>query len=263
MNRMITPVSFSKIPVLEFPELVNTFVSIVDSYGAETMFVAETTAALKERMPQLQFLKVPQGKHAESPAIQALLVKRKDVLIAMAKQSKALLKAGLSSQTDQMLLVAPFVERYWGDIYNFNQITINRRLALMFSEIESTPDLQTAFQLVGLSAYTDELNTLEDDLHTRREVRRKSQSLVSKTNSVDVKSYLGETLTDLVNAIELARKAHTELDYTAMINEINQLFTTYQSEIKSRATRNKTAKSKTDTTPTTTSASESETSVAV
>jgi hypothetical protein len=243
MNRKITPVSFTRIPKMEVSELVNTFVSIVDHYGAEKMFISDTVTALRERMPKLESLNVPQRKHPESPLIQALLTKRKEIIVAMAKQSRTLAKANLSTQAGQMQLLAPFFERYWGDIYNFNQKTINRRVELMFAEIESNEELQTALQGVGLSAYTDELKVVEADLSARREVRRKEKSLHPKVNTKEVKSDLGEVLTDVVNAIELAVKAHPALDYTPMISEINQLFASYQSEIKSRTTRNKNANS--------------------
>ena len=55
-----------------------------------------------------------------------------------------------------------------------------------------------------------------------------------------------QAIVDLVHAIELARKAHPELDYTSLIAEINNLFTAVQSQIKAHSTRVKTANSKKD-----------------
>jgi hypothetical protein len=71
--------------------------------------------------------------------------------------------------------------------------------------------------------------------------RRKSNALIPKMCTREVKTTLGSALTDLFNAITLAQKAHPELDYMPMVNEINVLLGSYQSKIKARMTRYKNA----------------------
>ena len=44
---------------------------------------------------------------------------------------------------------------------------------------------------------------------------------MQKIDSRQIKSYVGEAVTDVINAIEIARKAHPEVDYVPMIKEIN------------------------------------------
>ena len=66
MSKIITSISLSKVPKLEFPELAETLVRIVEHYGAETMFIEPTANVLKERLPEVSALKVAQRKHPES-----------------------------------------------------------------------------------------------------------------------------------------------------------------------------------------------------
>jgi hypothetical protein len=241
MSKEIAPVPLSRMPVLEYPELVYTFVRIVDDYDADKMFIGETVAELKARMPELMRLQVAKGKHPESPVIQALFTKRRDILVAMVGQTRKLVKANLTSQAAYLKLVVPFVENYWSNIRSYNENTINARVKQMFDNIDNSAELKVAFTSVGLLTHIDELKTIETSLFDSKELRRKSKSEMPKIDSKQIKSYVGEAMTDVINAIEIARKAHTELDYAPMIKEINDLFISYQSEIKAHSTRIKNA----------------------
>ena len=241
MSKEITPVPLSRMPVLEYPELVYTFERIIDHYGADTLFISDPVAELKARMPELMRLKISKGKHPESKEIQALLIKRRDILSAMLGQTRKLMKANLSGQAAQLKLVSPFIESYWNNIRKLNENAIHARMKLMLADIDGTSDLKAALTSVGLAMHIDELRTIESSLFDSKETRRKSKSEKPKVDSKQIKSYVGEAVTDVINAIEIARKAHPEVDYTPMIKEINDLFISYQSEIKAHSTRKKNA----------------------
>jgi len=242
MSKEITPVPLSRMPVLEYPELVYTFERIIDHYGADTLFISDPVAELKARMPELMRLKISKGKHPESKEIQALLIKRRDILSAMLGQTRKLMKANLSGQAAQLKLVSPFIESYWNNIRKLNENAIHARMKLMLADIDGTSDLKSALTFVGLAMHIDELRAIETSLYASKETRRKSKSEKRKIDSKHIKSYVGEAVTDVINAIEIARKAHTDVDYTPMIKEINDLFISYQSEIKAHSTRKKNSK---------------------
>jgi hypothetical protein len=249
MSKKITPVPLSRMPVLEYPELVYTFDRIIDQYDANTMFINDSATELKARMPELMRLKVPEGKNTESAVIQALFGKRRDIIGAMVGQTRKLVKANLSGQVEQLKLVVPFIETYWSNIRSFNEKIINARIKLMLAEIDSSTELKNALTSVGLSMHIDELKTIENDLFTSKENRRLSKSEMPKVDSKQIKSYVGEAVNDVINAIEIARKAHPEVDYAPMIKEINELFVSYQSEIKAHSTRVKNASTAAATAP--------------
>ncbi|MEI6752199.1 MAG: hypothetical protein WCK78_03435 [Paludibacter sp.] len=98
--------------------------------------------------------------------------------------------------------------------------------------------------MLVLTIHITEIRTIVTTLFETREKRRKSKSSEPKVDSKQVRVNVCEAITDLIHAIELARKAHLEVDYTTMIVEINQLFSTYQSEIKAHSARIKNANSK-------------------
>lgn len=239
MVRKITTLSLARIRQLEYPELAETILSIVDQYGAETMFVHHAADALRTLVPDLGFLKISGRSNEKSKAVTALHTSRMDIIVGLLKQSRSLVKANLAAHRTDLKLVSPFVEAYWSGIYNFNRRTINARLKLMYMEIEGNARLKAALQAVGLSVFIDELAKLEQDLTVAREALRKWKAGLPKGQTMQIRSKVSNAMTDLVYAIEVAWKAHPELDYMPMINEINQVFTSYQSTIRSRSTRNK------------------------
>jgi len=251
MSKEIAPVPLSRMPVLEYPELVYTFVRIIDQYDADTMFITDSSTELKARMPELMRLKVLNKKHPESVVIQSFYTKRTDILTAMLGQSRKMVKANLAGQAAQVRLVAPFIESYWSNIRTFNQKAINARMNLMLADIDASSDLKAALTSVGFGLHVDELKTIETGLFASKEIRRKSKSEIKKVDSRQIKSFVGEAVTDVINAIEIARKAHPEVDYNPMIKEINDLFVSYQSDIKAHSTRLKNTTVPSATKPTT------------
>ena len=236
MSKEIAPVPLSRMPVLEYPELVYTFDRIIDQYDANTLFISDSAAELKARMPELMRLKVFVKKHPESEVIKSFYTKRRDILLAMLGQSRKLVKANLAGQAAQLKLVAPFIESYWSNIRAFNEKAINARMKLMLTDIDASTELKASLTSVGFGLHVDELKTIETGLFASKEIRRKSRSEMQKIDSRQIKSYVGEAVTDVINAIEIARKAHPEVDYVPMIKEINELFISYQSEIKAHST---------------------------
>ena len=164
MKKMITPISLTKVPTLEFPELAETLVRIVNQYGAETMFITDTADVLTERLPSVKALKVTDRKHPETEVIQDLYAKRRDILQAMVRQTKAEQKANLSAQASQLRLVVPFIEKYWNDVRSLNEKTINNYLKQMLGEVDSIQELKEAFDVLSLTLYLTELRTIETTL---------------------------------------------------------------------------------------------------
>lgn len=241
MGKIITPVPFSRVQKLEFPDLVNGVVSIVEGHNPATMHIEDQYNLLLEVQPQVSSLVVVNKKHPETKVLDGLRARRKNVLLAVMRQTKALAKANLESQTVQLRLVTPFVNTYWNDINTYNSKTITERLKQMLLAIEADSSLKAAFTALGLMIFIDELTTIQSNIKLSTEKRRKSRSTLPKMRTQEVKSVVGVALADMIEAIELARKAHPELDYMPMINEINVLLTSYQSDIKARVTRNKNA----------------------
>ena len=251
MGKIFTPVSFTRVRKLEFPDLVNGVVDIVDGYNPETMHIADTYNLLLEAKPQLSSLVVINKKHPETKVLDSLRLRRKNILQSLVRQTKAKVTANLDSQKTYLELVEPFVLNYWGDLISFSNKTVAERLKQMLMVLESDTTLKVAFTALGLTILTDELKPIQAGIVASSDKRRKSNSKLPKMQTRKVKATVGQALSDLLDAISLAKKAHPELDYMPMVNEINVLLVSYQSEIKARSTRSKNATTTVTSSPTT------------
>lgn len=248
--KQICTLSLMRVPKEKFPELTNKLIQIVDEHNADTMHIKTTADELKNRSTMLSNIRVVERKHPESPLISALYVRRRDLIAAFVGQTKAAEKAGLPSQTEQLNLMKPFVVRYWKNFYRYNESSINFHTNDMLTEIDGSAELTGAVETLGMKIYLDEIRGIQTTLDSKRDKRRKTRSSAPKMDARWVKAYVGEAITDMLSAIELAVKAYPATDYSAMIAEINQLFTEMQAEIKAHDTRLKNAldnMAKTDT----------------
>jgi len=237
MTKLITTVPFSRVRKLEFPELVNGVIQIVEDYNPVTMHIADQYNLLLEVQPQLSGLVVYNRKLQETEVLGELRLKRKNILKGLVSQTKALVKTGLESQKQNVEIVSPFVMNYWKNLVTLNDYAITETMKQMLLSFDRNTPVKDAFTALGLLEIVDELKVIQAKIASTLKKRIKSNMELPKMNTRQVKRDVGSALADLIDSITLAQKVHTELDYVPMISEINVLLGEYQSKIKSRKTR--------------------------
>lgn len=239
MSKIITPISFTKVPKLEFRQLVDGTIEIVAKNSPAALHIEGIFNLLLEVQPQLSKLVVVYKKNELTPVVQNLRTKRRDMLSSILKMSTSLTKANLSSMTNELTIVLPFIDKYFKNILGDRTRIANERIKQMFLVLESDEILKTALTKVGLNVFLDELKTLDQSLQNSINSRISSSSKLPRMNTRKIKTTVSIAMSDLVNAIELAHKEHSEIDYMPMVNEINKLFREYSTYIKSSKTRSR------------------------
>jgi hypothetical protein len=247
MGKIITPFPFSRVQKLELPELVSGLIAIVTEYNPATMHILDTFNLLLEAKPQLSRLVVVNKLHPETKVLEGLKKKRKSILQAILTQNRSLQKANLASQAEAVALIAPMLNSYWSDLNSYPNKIILERLKQMNAAIDGDATLKAAFSSLGLIVFVDELKALQLNIAKSFEKRRKANALLPRMNTREVKISVGEALSDLMEAIELACKAHPDVDYLPMATEINNFLSSYQVQMKARATRSKNAAKQSET----------------
>ena len=241
MVTKIVSVPFSRIPKLEFTELVNSVAETVGKYNPSAMHIDDANNLLLESKAQLSTLVVIKSKSEESKMVESLRERRLELLQGMVGHVKTAEKSKLPSQKALLVLVAPIMNTYWAKVRRYTIKTTAERLRQMLDELDANSELRAAFSSIGLSEYTDELRQIQSSLLQHSVEKKRQKSTVSMLKTNEVKLTLSETLKDLCHSIELASKANKDVDYNPMINELNFLFTTYNTLIKTKMTRNKNA----------------------
>lgn len=241
MSKIITPISFTRVPKLEFRQLVNSTIEIVGKNDPAALYIDGVYNLLLEAQPQLSKLVVVYRKHELTPAIQSLRNKRSDMITSILKMISSLTKANLSTMQEDLLLVQPFVDRYLKNILRERTRKVNESVEQMFATLQSDVVLNAAVTNVGLNVYFDELKSIDEQLQNLIKNRITTSSKRPRMFTRKIKTSVSEAMADLVNAIELAFKQHPEVDYMPLVNELNKLFTEFLVNMKSANTRFKNA----------------------
>jgi hypothetical protein len=247
-------ISFSRLWKNEFRALVNKVVAILDQCDPVALNIKFVYDRLVEAQAQLSLLKVPAGKHPKTAELSDDRVKRKKLIRTLVSQVRILNSANTVYNIPQLEVITPFVARYLNPIVNANSTVQSDVLDEMFGKLDGDTSLQAAIETLNLKASFDELKVLQQhmsDTETERSNTKDHQEVVTTV----VRASGERTLKNLISEIELAQMKYPELDYNPLIEKLNELFTFYMAQAKTRTTiRKQAASSKVSTINTKTTA---------
>ena len=163
----IVQVPFSKVPKLEFPELVNNVVLVVTKHNPDAYYIRSFYDFLLEAQTQNSKLSVSNRKTEESIVIQALKKKRYTVLSAIIGQTKNLEKVNLPEHANALSTVSVFIDGFFGKIRKDVSKIKTERVKQLFTQLDSNMNLQMAMQNVGLTPYLNELRGIQLNIDTK------------------------------------------------------------------------------------------------
>lgn len=240
--KKIIQVPFSKVQKLAFPELVNTVVSIVSKHNPDAFYIRTYYDFLLEAQTLNTKLSAANRNTEESKALIELKLKRNRVLSAIIGETKNRKRVNLPAYTNDQTIVSLFIEGFIGNIQSNVSKIKTERIKQLFAEMDGNNALQQAIQNVGLMAYMNELRNIQlsIDTNTTKDIEQKAaRPKLQETTAVITKMRLA--LRNLLGAIEFGVYAYPNMDYSSLINELNELLVKYSSEIKAKTTRSKNA----------------------
>ena len=242
MRKFITYVTFARVTNLEFAHLILKLTKVVAKHNPVALKIEGVYNLLVAELPKLKSLQVKMSKHPKSIELKALRLKRRNLLVVITGKVRLLPKAQVDALNASTALVVPLLEKYLKNIVADKLNTQSEKINELLDELEGNVAMNAALATLGLKVYIDELKTLQATIEQTSDTQVETKSVNKQTiDARTVKAEVGEAVTDLLNIIEVAKKENKELDYTALINELNELLKPYQSDIKSRSTRNKNA----------------------
>ena len=242
MRKFITYVSFARVVNLEFMRLVMKLVQVVAKHNPATLKIEGVYNLLVAELPKLTSLQVKSGKHPNSTELKVLRLKRRNLLVVITGKVRLLPKAQVDALNASAALVVPLLEKYLKNIVADKLNTQSEKVNELLDELDGNAAMNTALATLGLKVYIDELKTLQAAIEQQgdSQVAKKSVKKL-KVETRIIRAEVSDAVSDLLNAIEIAQKENKELDYTALISEVNELLKPHQADIKTRNTRSKNA----------------------
>ena len=199
----------------DFNTLFSAAISIAEKYDPEALHFNETLKRLEE-------LIVPDLKHPLTKKLQAVRKKRSDYVSSIIMQAKARLKSDEPESVAASEALLPVAERI---LAGFSGKSFNTQFALakqFIAEVEADEVLVQALSKIGLDVVFGKLKEVQQTVDETHNVRRKAVSGRKRMQTEKNKRTLYRLLSQLFAAIEAAQLEYPELDYTPLINELNE-----------------------------------------
>ncbi|MEI8087619.1 MAG: DUF6261 family protein [Paludibacter sp.] len=228
-------ISFSRLWKNEFRELVNTVVGIFDQLNPVALNLGFVYDKLVESQTELRLLQVREGKHPKSKELGVIRKNRKKLICNLIAQIKLLNSSSTVYSIPQLEVITPFVVRYLVPIVKVNSIVKSDVLDEMYLRLEVDTALQTAINTLNLSVQFDELKSLKES-YRQVEKDKKESSDRQNVRTIEVRSNAEFALTNLMNVIVIAQVQYPEVDYKPLIDSLNNTFSVFSTQEKTRTT---------------------------
>ena len=245
----IKQLPISQIRKMDLPKFTDDILGVTSKHNPGTFYISELNDTLYRLKPYLQSLSDVYWKHEGSDKQQALRIKRNGLLQSFWKCYKAEKQAKIVlaenyPHTASLELVAPLLDRYLGDVQKGNTKKRTGIILQLEKAIDENEPVRNAMQEIGLLEYKNQVRNVLNSADIIEKSKISYRASLPRKNTDAIRAKVKDAIKNLFSAIELESVKRVELDYNPLISELNEVITSYSSEIKTRNTIRKSAKLK-------------------
>ncbi len=243
----IKKIALTKLLKLELPEFVDDIIRAVSKHNPEGLKLQDHYDMLVEQLPKMALLTAPFGAHPLTKEMHKVHEERLKYSALITMQMRVLHKANLASTKKLVQTAKPVVRLYLNHLRQNNRSIISRTIKGFFLHLNDYPEQRNALDALGFKFYLDELqntNNLHEEMFMQR-LSEKAQN--SKVDTAGIQHETQFLLRKLFDQIEFYQYMRKEVDYSPLINQINEIIAQFTSLINMRATCRKTRKRKAET----------------
>ncbi len=228
---------FDKVRKLELPEIVDTVLMLVEKHGAAALYIEGFYILLKEEKSNVDNLSELYNEQAMKDERDRLFVQREKILKSVLEKSNSI--TNISSLRAHSTVVNAEVNSFLSKVKRENRSAKSERISQFIAKTENDLLLKAALDACGMTVYINELKTIEQSVLLNKGKLKEVLSERVIKDRTKVRKVAITALTNLLNAIELARVEHANVDYNPFVNELNKSLIYFRSLIKSRETRSR------------------------
>lgn len=239
MHKKIVKIRFSSLRKLELSVLAKSVIEIVEKNDPETLRIKELFDSLVEQKPHIEHLNAGYGPHPITSELNSLRKKRLAYSQGIINQMKTIERAKMEGMKESLKVAQPVANLYLKNLSRNNDRIITEKVIRFFNKIEESVTLETAFDTLDLTTYLDQLQSVNSTLIELYNNRRFSISERPKGMTPFFVKSITDIMKKLFLQIELAQFKNPELDYTSLIDELNDELISFEKTINMRASYNK------------------------
>ncbi len=223
----------------EFPVVIERTVAIADKYDMTGMLLGKSFGELSAFDPRLKEMSVYVRRNEKLAAACELDVKRDTLITGIRKVVRAFEDVDMPVIRQHYEVLDALLEKHQSQtIAKANLTSETDRLNKLEKDIASNPLAQEAFAAFGLAPVVRCLfeTNREYDVLFREYIADKS---VEEYDVAGLRRECTKAVGQFFDAIQYCAFEHENIDYTALVKELNQLNGYYRTQLKARDTRRK------------------------
>ncbi len=236
-NLKISRIPFSNMLKSEVSELAKKTIGIVQNHDPELLLLENILDKLEDLMPDVEKMSFSYGI---DPKRQKIQTKRSLLMLTISGlklEAKKLEKLGID---DDLQLIMSFINGNLRSLYKTkNDKELSQRVNGFLHAVESDQPLAEAMEAKGLMKHLDDIKII---FREYKIVLAKRVSLLAERPKYDTQlviNNIAEALENLLKTIEVFQMSNPLLDYTELIDELNQQARMYRRSINLRLANNR------------------------
>lgn len=225
---------------LELPQLAEKVISKIDAHEPEVLKINEVFDLLEAQLPNIQNLKVAYGPHPITEQLQPLRKKRFMYAAAIVFRMNMIVREDLFPNSNDVIETRIKINSFLLNLSkNKNEEVVTEKVSQFFRELETDEAFETATSLYNLTEDINNLRSTQSRIKTLQAKRADDISKRPRVKTADLKKSIHKALKDMFKEIESAQLRNPLLDYTSLINSLNDILSHYRMLINTRATVNR------------------------
>ena len=237
---VIKTLPFQSLLKLELPQLAEKVIEQVETHDPELLKIEELYNLLIAQKPQILNLKVVYGAHPITEQLTPLRKKRFMYAAAIVYKMNVIVREDIYPNNSDVIATKILINSFLLNLSgNKNEEIVAEKLTQFFRTMSENPTFLASLELFKLTTDISSLRMADQAL--RELLKQRADSISERPRvktTVNVQS-IQKALKDMFKEIESAQLRNPLLNYSSLINKLNDLLDHYRMLINIRATINK------------------------
>ena len=235
----IMSIPFSRLLKLEVPQLAEKLIVILEKYDPEVLKFSEMNDLFLAQKPNIDAMTVPYKGHEITPKLKRLRAKLNLEVRSIKLKLELVIKNDPTGEDSQVLVLRTEIPRFLEKFSDSENEEIKHRKVVQFSnEVTVNAALQTAMDTHGFLSHLDEMISTLNLITEHLGERLASISKRPKVKTPELTKLVTKAMLNVTQEINLQQLKNPTLDYSELIDEVNQQFIKYRTLMNIRKANN-------------------------
>ena len=238
-KREIISFPFSRLLKLEIPQLADELIVIFEKHDPVLMKFKEMNDLFLAVKPKIDGLTVKHGGHQITPKLKRLRAKLNLEVRTIKLKLDLVIKNDPTGENSDVLLLKTEITRFLKKfLESKNKEIMHRRLIQFNNEVNVNSQLQTAMDTHNFMMNLDDMNSTLNQISENLRERLTSIAQRPKGITPELTRKVTKAMQNVIQEINLQQLKNPTLDYSELIDEVNQQFIKYRTLMNIRKANN-------------------------